>query len=198
MKEFLNIAQRLALFLVLGCILFRCADKDEDAIKKYFDLNYFIDQQITTLQDRNVQLTKTLKFGQSIETRTMSNLDSSQWEKELKIFREHDINKPVLIDAYVSEEGETLKGQSTKSYKLTKESQMGVLDMAIIYGDEGKVIDLSSSFQEQNLLYRNFRNVAITVGPEGGLTGYEIAGYHKLLFKDTVHYQIVVEMSNSD
>ena len=75
---------------------------------------------------------------------------------------------------------------------------MGVLDMAIIYGDEGKVIDLSSSFQEQNLLYRNFRNVAITVGPEGGLTGYEIAGYHKLLFKDTVHYQIVVEMSNSD
>ena len=185
---------------VLVCLIvwtmFQCTTANDKSITKYFPLTNFIDQQIDLLSNQNLQITKTLQFGDSLESHILTSLDTTQWSKELKIFRAHDINKPVLIDAYETREELDGNGAKTIQHQLIDQSQTGILDLGVSYDPEGRITGLESSYQEDNLLYSNFRNVSMTFG-SAGLSGYAVEGYHKIMFKDTVYYHIITEVEKS-
>lgn len=183
---------------MLGILVVQCSGYKKPSIDKYFNLQQFIDQQITYLKDRDVRINKTLKFGDSVETLVLSELDSGIWAKELKIFREHDMNKPNLVDAYDSKEGITEENLKFVAYHLIDSSQSGVTDMEIVSRQDGQVARWKSGFKEENLMYSNFRQISMVTGENGFLNSYEINGYHKLIFKDTVHYQIQVKVNILD
>ena len=172
-----------------------CSSSRENNIDKYFDVTGFINQQVAMLLEKEVQLHKTVQFGDQSETLTITGLDSAQWHKEFRIFKEHDINKPVLLDAYNEDLGMTEQGNRFTSYSLIDSTGSGVLKMEIIYNSADQVSGWSSSFQEENLLYCNFRELTLTTSNEGILEAYQVRGYHKLMFKDTVHYQLEVDIS---
>lgn len=176
-------------------LLSACAPENNKSIDRYFDLQEFLDRQVSDLDLRKASLVKTSKFGDSTESIEISGLDSSQWQKELRIFREHDINKPVLIDAYQTDESVTDHGHQITSYKLIDTSASGVLNMEVVFDSTEQVSSWKSDFQEQNLLYCNFREVSLTTGADGVLNGYLIQGYHKLMFNDTVYYQLKASIS---
>jgi hypothetical protein len=147
------------------------------------------------LYQEQPQATKDIIFGDHVETIVQSDLDSVQWQKELKIFREHDINKPVLIDAYQIHQGVTDQGNKRVSYSLIDTTQLGILNMTVLYDSNNSVSSLNSTFREQNLLYGNFREVNLTTGGLGKLDRYSVRGYHKLMFNDTVYYQLEVKLN---
>lgn len=191
----LNTITRL---IVLGILVVQCSGYKKPFIDKYFNLQQFIDQQITSLKGRDVRINKTLKFGDNVETLVLSELDSGIWAKELKIFREHDINKPYLVDAYNIKDGITEENLKFVTYHSMDSSQSGVIDMEIVSRPDGQVARWRSGFKEENLLYSNFRQISMVTGENGILNSYEINGYHKQIFKDTVHFQIQVKVNILD
>jgi len=185
--------------ILCSLLTIQCTRDQQVTIDKYFDLQGLISQQVSSLQTHQAQLVKTLKVDESTENQSLTGLDSSQWERELKVFREHDINKPVLIDAYSIKETVSDEGYKLKAYILVEKSLSGVLNIETITDPAGNVTFLKSSFREENILFNNLRNVSMSFHPKSGLISeYTIDGYHKLAFKDTVFYQInaVIEYQN--
>jgi hypothetical protein len=182
----------------VGCIfvamfMVSCGGEQQKKVDKYFSIPDFIDQQVEILAENQNQLLKTVSFGDTSETTSIDSLSHEQWKKELRIFKEHDINKPVLIDAYLAQETDILGGH-TISYKLMDSTDSGILDMEIVYDSAQQVSGWRSRFKEENLLYCNFRELMLSTDGAGILESYLIKGYHKLIFKDTVHYQLNVEI----
>ena len=182
----------------VGCIfaamlMVSCGGKPQKKVDKYFSIPDFIDQQVEILAENHNRLLKTVSFGDTSETTSIDSLSHEQWEKELRIFKEHDINKPVLIDAYLAQEINR-PGGHTISYKLIDSTDSSILDMEILYDSEEQVSGWRSRFKEENLLYCNFRELMLSTNEAGILESYLIKGYHKLIFKDTVHYQVNVEI----
>ena len=196
MRRNLSAWKTTAIICFLSVLLFHCSDEKQSRIHKYFEVGHFVDQQLAQLRLSNARLVKTMRFDDGIETQTLSGLDSNSWRKELRIFGEHDINKPVLLDAYSIDEQSQSNGGRIETYRLVDDGKNGVLDMEIVYRANGEVASWRSSFKEENLLYSNFRDVSLITGDEGQLTGYNIEGYHKLLLKDTVRYHIAVVIEN--
>ena len=177
--------------LLGGLITMQCAGDQQVSIDKYFNIQEFISEQVSSLQTQDATLVKTLKIDGSTEKQSIAGLDSIQWEREFRIFREHDINKPVLIDAYSMEEKASKDGYTVNAYNLIDSTLSGILNMEIIIDPEGEVTSWKSIFSEENILYSNLRRVSMNIHPKGGLIrGYTIHGYHKLAFKDTVFYQL--------
>ena len=114
------------LLFTLLLTLVHCSGQKMDQIDKYFDVQQYIDQQVAQLHASSPKLTKTLQFGDSTESKTFTDLDSAGWNNELKIFREHDINKPVLVDAYQIKQIPGMQGENMETYELKDDSQNGV------------------------------------------------------------------------
>ena len=186
--------RELSILIMNILLLTACTSGRESTIDKYFDVPGFINEQIDLLNKRDTQVSKTVRFGDESESLTLLDLDLEQWQKELRIFQEHDINKPVLVDAYTVNQVTDDQGNKTTTYNLIDNSDLGILKMEIKQDPENQVSAWSSSFQEENLLYCNFRELKLTTGDEGILNSYRINGYHKLMFKDTVYYQIEVDI----
>ena len=177
--------------LLVCLITMQCTGDRQESINKYFNIQEFIDKQVAVLQTQDAQLVKTRKIDGKSESQSITRLDSVQWEKEFRIVREHDINKPVLFDAYSIEETVTEDGYKHIVYMLIDNSQSGILNMEINIDARGMVTSWKSIFSEENVLYSNLREISMIFLPNRELmSGYAIHGYHKLMFSDTVYYQL--------
>ena len=96
-----------------------------------------------------------------------------------------------MFDAYIEEQSSTEEGNKRRIYILEDSAKLGILNMAIDFNQSGDITNWSSKFIEENVLYANLRNVSISFDKSGKrITNYSINGYHKLMFKDTVFYQL--------
>ncbi len=192
MKSVLQHRINTVFITLLVCLItMQCTGDRQEPINKYFNIQEFIDKQVAVLQAQDAQLVKTLKIDGKSESQLIIRLDSVQWEKEFKIVREHDINKPVLVDAYSIEETVTEDGYKHIVYMLIDNSQSGILNMEINIDARGMVTSWKSIFSEENVLYSNLREISMSFLPNRELmSGYAIHGYHKLMFSDTVYYQL--------
>lgn len=190
----MRLGEIVKLLLVCLGLLVSCSGKNQRVVEKYFNIPEFLDQQLAILYLEQPEATKDIIFGDHAETIVQSDMDSIQWQKELKIFREHDINKPVLIDAYQIHQEVTDQGKRI-SYSLIDTTGLGILNLTVLYHPDSSVSSLSSTFREQNLLYGNFREVNLLTSAPGKLDRYSVRGYHKLMFNDTVYYQLEVKLN---
>jgi len=192
MKSVLQHRINTVFITLLVCLItMQCTGDRQESINKYFNIQKFIDKQVAVLQTQDAQLVKTLKIDGNSESQSITRLDSVQWEKEFKIVREHDINKPVLVDAYSIEETVTEDGYKHIVYMLIDNSQSGILNMEINIDARGMVTSWKSIYNEENVLYSNLREISMSfLSNRELMSGYAIHGYHKLMFSDTVYYQL--------
>jgi len=93
----------LITFLAVQTACSRIDESQDQLEKKYFDLRFFIEDQIKILSILQPELEKKIQIdGHTEEVRT--HPDSSQWAGELELFRQTDLNKPVLRDLYSIED----------------------------------------------------------------------------------------------
>ncbi len=104
------------LFLLTGC--FADELREDMSLDPFFDLSAYIDEQVDSLEQAGVQVTKTITLNGTTETKQLTDLN---FGKDLRVFREADINKPAWLDKY-SLEREGGDERLTRTYIATDSS----------------------------------------------------------------------------
>jgi len=161
--------------------------------KKYFDLVQFTNNQVIELVKQKPQVKK--KIFLEGETDEIVS-DTLNWEKELALFKEADINSPSLRDSYdISED----KSNRTITY-TAKESKLKIREIKLVF-DEGSQVDkikvkqVKIFFSEDNQLYEIERDLVMEL-KNNLLSAYSIKGFQKVILKDSLIYEINAKINH--
>lgn len=115
--------QRLLLLLVLPCLLTACAPEapaDTIDVAPFFDLAGYITAETERLSATKTRVEKTITLNGTTETK---ELDAINFDNDLRLFREADINKPAWVDKYDTQV-ETLSGNHKITTYVAKDSSL--------------------------------------------------------------------------
>ncbi|MEM1135585.1 MAG: hypothetical protein AAGI07_07070 [Bacteroidota bacterium] len=182
------------IFSFNACI--KVADNAElQTEKPYFDLPAFTKKQIQVLTELSTNNTapvviKQVKIGDKEEEITLiKGKDESYplWKKELQLFEEADINKPVLLDAYeiIIEGSETL-------YKA-KYPDLEIQEMKIT-SFTGEVKEIGLKINTENYLYTSYKDLKMQLD-NGIISEVYMDGFRKLVGNDSLTYQMVTQLT---
>lgn len=174
----------LALFISLLFIFFlACTDNSshkESISVKYFSINNFIDNQIKYLKKMNPEISKTITYNSKIETQTLTDID---WEKELSVFKEYDINKPAWSNSYLID---TINND-TLSYDInytTQDSSLSIKNLLVKFYNN-KAVGFYANINSENFLYNIQKKVQYSIS-----TGYSISENQNIKFYKDSEFKI--------
>jgi hypothetical protein len=131
------------LFLFL-LIFSACSVPPEKEVNSYEDIRGFFAAEAIRLGKADPEVKKTVARNDSTETRAVRNIN---WETELSLFTESDINKPAWRDSYqVSSQGGNITYLATDTTLKTREIQ-------IQKDPQGRIRRISIRNQTNNMLY---------------------------------------------
>lgn len=181
----------LSLFLLFCAVACVPTSATTDADKKYFDLIQFTDNQVRELYMQKRQVKKKIFLdGQTDEIIS----DTLNWEKELALFKEADINSSSLRDSYEISEDKIAR---TITY-TAKESKLKVKEIRLIFDEQSQMNRVSVKqvkifFSEDNQLYEIQRDLMMELR-NNLLSAYSIKGFQKVILKDSLVYEITAKI----
>ena len=120
---YLKIRNYTFLLLLFGCILYStgCASDSATSTKAetpkvFFDIDGYFDAEINALNNSALKLKKDAKIDDKNETQT---IEKPNWDTELKLFKDSDINKTAWIDKYKTEKNSNSIVYTTADSSLT-------------------------------------------------------------------------------
>ena len=156
-------------------VLFSACQGSSEAgrIQKYFDSKSWLEQLITDLKAANPLVEKTWTYDGKTEKKQVSEID---WDKELKLFLDADLNKSSFVMSYdsVKEGGRTL-------YRLKPGENLPVKELSVVFGPNHVPVSLSCTRQSDNYFFTTGSRIRLEA-QEGKLTGYEIRSVQRLLW----------------
>ncbi|PIY10895.1 MAG: hypothetical protein COZ18_05140 [Flexibacter sp. CG_4_10_14_3_um_filter_32_15] len=173
------------LFFVFGISSCIPPDVKGTADTQFFDLKGFLDNQINSLEKREVTITKkTILQGQKSE-QTIKKID---WKDEFAFFYSADINTPQLRDRYKIE-----KTPQKWTFK-TEEGNLIVKEMQIFFDKENddsfeNVKEVLIIQKDKNNLYENDRTLIIKVN-KGLLESYSIKGSEDVILNEKQEFLV--------
>lgn len=160
----LNIASCLLFLNLFACD----APASQKKVSFYFDLENFIDQQVSLLDSLNPEVEKTIRDADSTYQKI---LKIKSWAQELSIFRKADINQPILEGKYQvkpSPDGITYKA---------KETDLKTQILQLKYHPDTKTAKkIQVKVVAQNVIFRSEKTLEIVCDPRGKLLKYHIKG----------------------
>lgn len=181
---------RCLYMLVFALLLMSCNDAEESneatKVSVYYDLNGFIDEQIALLSKQKPMVTKTVEKDEESETRNDPAID---WNKELELFKQADINKVALKSSYTVIRPDSLHYE----YKLKKGESALVQQLHVTLDRKsGKPSEIKAQLVNQNKLFNSEKWVSMQCVANNGIwriSFYEIKGYQKLsIFSESSYY----------
>lgn len=173
--------------------------KESDSLK-YYDLNGLIDQQLDWLIEFNPKIQKTAVLNGIPESSSM-RLDSVQWTRELKIFRDADLNKSRLRQEYriVEDLSEPTSNLKIRLYEAINKEIMEVEYLKIFYVEkEEDLRKLEASVLEKNSLFSSKKTLYMTFEDDGNgsikIKHFKIEGQQKMILLDTVKFSLEVTL----
>jgi hypothetical protein len=123
MRNLLKIAP--ILFILSGC--FSKDQDDKKTVNYFFDLKSYFSITAKKLNQTNVVILKSVSKNKVSETKKIKIKD---WEQELALFIDADINKPAWKDRYTKDSSAikiiyTAKDQELKTQKITIDMMFG-------------------------------------------------------------------------
>jgi len=174
--------------------------KRESEGLKYYDLNGLIDQQLVWLIEFNPKIQKTAVLNGISESSSM-RLDSVQWARELKIFRDADLNKSRLRQEYrvVEDLSEPTSNLKIRLYEAINKEIMEVEYLKIFYVEkEVDLRKLEASVREKNSLFSSRKTLYMTFEDDGNgsikINHFKIEGQQKMILMDTVKFSLEVTL----
>jgi len=196
----MKIILRLFILPLIGIL--SCTDpvKRESEGLKYYDLNGLIDQQLIWLIEFNPKIQKTAVLNGIPESSSM-RLDSVQWARELKIFRDADLNKSRLRQEYrvVEDLSEPTSNLKIRLYEAINKEIMEVEYLKIFYVEkEVDLRKLEASVREKNSLFSSRKTLYMTFEDDGNgsikINHFKIEGQQKMILMDTVKFSLEVTL----
>ncbi len=188
---------QLGILLLSTCLLVSCGQEEGgeneiERIDEYFDVYGLLNRNEEVLRGMEVSLLKNASFGGEQEE-NLIQLDSTALARELDVFRQAGINKPVLSGRYsevVTEED----GLKVIAYEADDEGDLDI-NYLKIYLDkqENEVEQLEALFSDRNVLYKSTRLLKVTYGEVAGRQlplSYTIDGVQKMIFSEQEEYRI--------
>lgn len=162
------------LFTVI--LLSACSQNSEPSRqqKYFFDIAGYFQRQAEILKNKKVL--KTVQKNGVSETKT---LEISDWQQELALFTEADINKPAWKNSYKVDSG------ANKLLYTAKEADLRVQKITINFANEGQVKQIAISTQSTNLLYHTTENLLFVAD-----SAYRIEKHQKVLLLGANDYLI--------
>jgi len=196
----LKIILRAFILPLIGIL--SCTDpvEKESTNLKYYDLNGLIDQQLVWLIEFNPEIRKTAVLNGIPESSSM-RLDSVQWARELKIFRDADLNKSRLRLEYriVEDLSEPTSNLKIRLYEAINKEMMEVEYLKIFYVEkEEDLRKLEASVREKNSLFSSKKTLYMTFEDDGNgsikIKHFKIEGQQKMILMDTVKFSLEVTL----
>lgn len=153
----------------------------------FFDLEAYMQGQIDSLQALNPEVRNTIELNDEVETHQLTDLN---FEQELKLFQQADINKPAWVDKYEIEERR--ENDAVRTYYNATDTTLAVQQMmvdqigkkvAIVFIDRQTGSFLSQG--SQTLVYRPTEGYEIATS-QSSKVGGEIEGLVVVKFLSSV------------
>jgi hypothetical protein len=179
------------LYMLVFAVLFMgCTEADESEgtskIDVYYDLEGFIEEQVVLLNRQKPMVTKTVEKDEESETRNDPAVD---WNKELELFKQADINKAALKSSYEISQSDSLHYE----YKLKKGESALVQQLSIVIDPNSrKPSEVNAQLVNHNKLFDSEKRISLKCVSNNGIwriSFYEIKGYQKLsVFSESSYY----------
>lgn len=127
------------LFLLVSCE----RTKQTQSIR-FFDLKAFFTGEICRLATQKIKVNKTVSRNGISESK--KNIFPN-WETELSLFLESDINKPAWTDSYL------VSNNNYSTSYIASDSKLRTRKIVIKKNNEGKIVELSVVNRTTNFLY---------------------------------------------
>lgn len=158
------------------------AQEEAPAVGAFFDLQTYLDGEIERLTEGKIPATKSISLNG--KTETQENL-MINYENDLRLFREADINKPAWIEKY-----ETKEEQLSGSHKMTTYTALDsslVVQRLLIDEDQGVPIKIEIDRKTGTVLSNGKHLLVYEPG-----RGYSVATEQQNRFGDDVNAVIKV------
>lgn len=183
------------MILLLGLNACENPTETTNASKTYFDLRGFMQQQITTLNKIRPKVKKQVVNNGKTASKEVT---IANWEKELRMFTNADLNKAALIGTYDIQNSTSKVGNPLVKY-TAKENSNAVQEMTIELDDSKKQAkSIAIRVGSDNLLFSSGTQLKLTCKKTSNnqyqITSYEIKGFQKIVMRDKRPYQIRAEI----
>lgn len=178
-------------------LLFSCTGEEQQqeeisSVDEYFPVRELLAETREQMLEMDVKLEKEASFSGETE-RSVVVPDSLVLARELEVFREIDINKPVFSGRY-QESREVVKGQEIITYTADDPETLNVRYLKVYKNSaNGKVEQLEALFNSENRLYNSTRHVSLIYGPVKNKNlpqSYKINGSQKMIFSNEESYMV--------
>ena len=183
----------LGLLLAITVACDRPVPPAADSAKGAYNLHGYLQQQIQRLQQEQSMVLKSVKTkDKPVETVETARVD---WEEELAMFQDLDLNKPTLQEYYSRTDSTLTDGSTFIRYDRQPDAEAPVQHLYLRISPSKHLQQLQALVQDQNVLFFTRRQLQITANPaNGNLSGYSVDGTQKLIFGDTLNYRVDVNL----
>lgn len=163
---------RLLTLFFLIVLTISCQNPQADSqIKTYYDLAGFIKNQIQMLSKSKVTVEKNVLIDGKKEEISNSKID---WEKELELFIQADLNKQAYQQSYNKTETD-----STVVYLLKQDEKLPVNRLEIVFDSKKEPEKINAQFATKNYLYESSKNLVMVL-ENNRIQNYKIEGWQEL------------------
>ncbi len=184
-------------YIFFACFIltiFSCnSPSSQSDTKTYFDLKGLLDAQIKLLNQSKPLVKKSLMVSNNQEQTAVTITD---WEKELELFRQADLNKPAYKQSY-----ETIKSEkadtTTIEYRLKNTEKLPVKVLRIFLNKDQQFMGLWAEVHQENMIYHSDKTLLMSCDPsKSGATikSYQVKGYQKLVYFDEKPFSVRGEL----
>ena len=157
--------------ILLSIISLSCSKQKDFTEKKYFDLKGFSENLIAYLQKEKPEVRKVWQLASKEETKRTKLID---WEKELALFVEADLNKKAFLTSY-----EIINAGSESLFSLKKGEELPVKKIVIKKDELGRVEYIKIERRTNNYLFKTNSKFEMNLENEK-LSEYKIYTVQKL------------------
>lgn len=179
------------ILLLLCLFTFSCDSSTTQTASKpvYFDVAGYVKGQIQALSAQKPTVAKNAFINQKTNSQTTKAID---WEKELELFVQADINKPAFRNSYSVARPDSLTYQYT--LKLTEE-KLTVRALTVkLDSTTRQPAQITALLKSENPLYQSERRLVLESGANGakgwGVRKYQVEGFQQLTYFDRNEFRV--------
>ncbi len=155
----------------------------------YYNVKGFVQEQIQLLSQQKPTVSKSMMVGDQREQRTTHEVN---WQKELELFVQADINKPAYRASYSIGRPDSL----TYEYTLKSEEDLPVRHLKVVLDrPSGKPALIEATILSENKLYESEKNLLLRSASQGGawrVQSYRIQGFQELAISSRKPFDVQV------
>jgi len=157
----------------------------------YYDVKGFVRNQIQLLNQQKPTVEKTMFVGNDQEKRSTNEVN---WQKELELFVQADINKPAYRQSYAIARPDSL----TYEYTIQTQEDLPVRYLKVVLDKpNGQPTLIEAKILAENKLYESEKNLLMRCAQKSGdwrVASYQIKGFQELVISDRKPFDVRVEI----